>query len=178
VRLRRHVLQDSDAAARSDQNAHASARQSARVPRRVRRVSHDHRARRHHRFVTTRRRLAVCASADPCLVVVGLYTGLTPNLVGSGVSWGLYFFIYNAAKRVSAASHLSLAPERVDAQPISVFLCVQNWRRWTGEEKLGPAPNLLCAAQAGMHQEAAGSNANAIDAGYAPDACACVYACA
>jgi solute carrier family 25 folate transporter 32 len=30
--------------------------------------------------------------------IAGLYRGLSPNLVGSGVSWGCYFFTYNLAK--------------------------------------------------------------------------------
>merc|ERR1712137_1242261 len=30
--------------------------------------------------------------------VPGLYQGLGPNLVGSGLSWGLYFFFYNKIK--------------------------------------------------------------------------------
>jgi len=29
----------------------------------------------------------------------GLYAGLTPNLIGSTMGWGLYFFTYNNAKR-------------------------------------------------------------------------------
>jgi len=29
----------------------------------------------------------------------GLYAGLTPNLMGSTIGWGLYFFTYNQAKR-------------------------------------------------------------------------------
>ena len=29
---------------------------------------------------------------------LGLYRGLTPNLLGSGVSWGIYFFTYNQCK--------------------------------------------------------------------------------
>jgi len=29
---------------------------------------------------------------------VGLYRGVTPNLLGAGSAWGLYFFFYNAAK--------------------------------------------------------------------------------
>jgi solute carrier family 25 (mitochondrial folate transporter), member 32 len=31
--------------------------------------------------------------------IVGFYQGLTPNLIGSGVSWGVYFYTYNAGKR-------------------------------------------------------------------------------
>ncbi|XP_078494770.1 solute carrier family 25 member 32 [Ciona intestinalis] len=30
--------------------------------------------------------------------VRGLYTGVTPNIVGAGMSWGLYFFFYNTIK--------------------------------------------------------------------------------
>ena len=30
--------------------------------------------------------------------VTALYTGLGPNLLGSGISWGSYFFLYNVAK--------------------------------------------------------------------------------
>ena len=52
-----------------------------------------------------------------------LYSGLAPALVGSGVSWGAYLYLY----------------ERVKA-----------WhRRWQGSERLGAGWNLLSAAQAG-----------------------------
>uniref|UniRef100_H2YHB2 Solute carrier family 25 member 32 n=1 Tax=Ciona savignyi TaxID=51511 RepID=H2YHB2_CIOSA len=30
--------------------------------------------------------------------VRGLYTGVTPNIIGAGLSWGLYFFFYNTIK--------------------------------------------------------------------------------
>jgi solute carrier family 25 (mitochondrial folate transporter), member 32 len=30
----------------------------------------------------------------------GYYVGIGANLVGSGCSWGSYFYLYNAAKRV------------------------------------------------------------------------------
>uniref|UniRef100_A0A8D2Q609 Solute carrier family 25 member 32 n=1 Tax=Varanus komodoensis TaxID=61221 RepID=A0A8D2Q609_VARKO len=50
----------------------------------------------------------------------GLYQGVTPNVWGAGVSWGLYFFFYNAIKayktedkleRLGAAEHLVSAAE-------------------------------------------------------------------
>lgn len=47
--------------------------------------------------------------------VVGLYRGLSPNLVGSGVSWGCYFFTYNLGKS-KVREHLGLGPKaRLDA---------------------------------------------------------------
>ncbi|CAK9304877.1 unnamed protein product [Gordionus sp. m RMFG-2023] len=30
--------------------------------------------------------------------IFGLYRGVTPNIIGSGTAWGLYFFIYNVLK--------------------------------------------------------------------------------
>jgi len=54
-----------------------------------------------------------------------LYTGLAPNLVGSGVSWGCYFFSYNMAKR--------------------------EYAEFTGiQGKLGPLAHLQCAGFAGV----------------------------
>jgi len=51
--------------------------------------------------------------------VRGLYAGITPNIVGAGAAWGLYFFFYNAAKsqlqqgnsatQLTAGSHLMAA---------------------------------------------------------------------
>jgi len=51
--------------------------------------------------------------------VTGLYQGVTPNIVGAGAAWGLYFFFYNAFKsslqggnrnkQLSATSHLLAA---------------------------------------------------------------------
>lgn len=50
-------------------------------------------------------------------------TGLAPALVGSGVSWGAYLYLYERVK---------------------------GWHRgWQGSERLGPGWNLLSAAQAG-----------------------------
>ncbi|KAL6063030.1 Solute carrier family 25 member 32, variant 2 [Balamuthia mandrillaris] len=36
--------------------------------------------------------------------LAGLYAGFSPNLVGSGASWGLYFFFYNKIKRSLAGA--------------------------------------------------------------------------
>jgi len=51
--------------------------------------------------------------------VRGLYAGMSPNIVGAGAAWGLYFFFYNKGKSylqdgdknkaVSAVSHLATA---------------------------------------------------------------------
>uniref|UniRef100_A0A8C9DLR2 Solute carrier family 25 member 32 n=1 Tax=Prolemur simus TaxID=1328070 RepID=A0A8C9DLR2_PROSS len=50
----------------------------------------------------------------------GLYQGVTPNVWGAGLSWGLYFFFYNAiksyktegrAERLEAAEYLISAAE-------------------------------------------------------------------
>lgn len=51
----------------------------------------------------------------------GLYKGVTPNILGAGASWGLYFFFYNALKlrlqegnvdtKLGAGSHLLTASE-------------------------------------------------------------------
>eukprot|EP00823_Brevimastigomonas_motovehiculus_P008372 TRINITY_DN7662_c0_g1_i1.p1 TRINITY_DN7662_c0_g1~~TRINITY_DN7662_c0_g1_i1.p1 ORF type:complete len:324 (+),score=42.65 TRINITY_DN7662_c0_g1_i1:82-1053(+) len=60
----------------------------------------------------------------------GLYTGLAPNLLGSGAAWGVNFYIYNLAK--------------------------QSWRKYIlhtspdSKEHLGPLPHLLCAACGGV----------------------------
>ncbi|KAL8575033.1 hypothetical protein ACOMHN_063565 [Nucella lapillus] len=50
---------------------------------------------------------------------VGLYQGVTPNIWGAGISWGLYFFLYNSMKtwmqegntqkNLGAANHLFIA---------------------------------------------------------------------
>eukprot|EP00850_Spirogloea_muscicola_P005320 SM000024S07782 [mRNA] locus=s24:412842:416416:- [translate_table: standard] len=53
----------------------------------------------------------------------GLYAGLYPAMLGSTVSWGLYFFLYNRAKQ--QLQHVTKKPE------------------------LGPALHLLAAAEAG-----------------------------
>lgn len=52
-----------------------------------------------------------------------LYAGLTPALVGAGVSWGIYFAGYNRAKA--------------------------RYQRRAGDQKLGPQMHLLAAAEAG-----------------------------
>lgn len=54
----------------------------------------------------------------------GLYRGVTPNLIGSGSSWGLYFFFYNSLK-----SKIQGGDDRVN---------------------LGPLYHILCASQAGV----------------------------
>ncbi|XP_078072821.1 solute carrier family 25 member 32-like [Mustelus asterias] len=60
----------------------------------------------------------------------GLYQGVTPNVWGAGLSWGLYFFFYNAIKaykqdgrpvQLSATQHLISA-----AEAGTVTLCITN----------------------------------------------------
>ncbi|XP_072323278.1 solute carrier family 25 member 32b [Scyliorhinus torazame] len=60
----------------------------------------------------------------------GLYQGVTPNVWGAGLSWGLYFFFYNAIKaykqdgrsaQLSATQHLISA-----AEAGVVTLCITN----------------------------------------------------
>ncbi|NXU51921.1 MFTC protein, partial [Turnix velox] len=60
----------------------------------------------------------------------GLYQGVTPNVVGAGASWGLYFFFYNAIKAykkegklesLSATEHLVSA-----AEAGALTLCITN----------------------------------------------------
>uniref|UniRef100_A0A4X2LIQ4 Solute carrier family 25 member 32 n=1 Tax=Vombatus ursinus TaxID=29139 RepID=A0A4X2LIQ4_VOMUR len=60
----------------------------------------------------------------------GLYQGVNPNVWGAGLSWGLYFFFYNAIKsyktegkkeRLVAAEYLTSA-----AQAGSMTLCITN----------------------------------------------------
>ncbi|XP_007901405.1 mitochondrial folate transporter/carrier [Callorhinchus milii] len=60
----------------------------------------------------------------------GLYQGVTPNIWGAGLSWGLYFFFYTAIKaykqdgrqtQLSAAQHLVSA-----AEAGAVTLCLTN----------------------------------------------------
>lgn len=52
----------------------------------------------------------------------GLYRGVTPNLIGSGSSWGLYFLFYNTLKSYVRKQ----------------------------DENLGPTLHILCASQAGV----------------------------
>lgn len=40
--------------------------------------------------------------------IYGLYRGVTPNLVGAGASWGLYFFFYNSIKSITQKGNLDL----------------------------------------------------------------------
>uniref|UniRef100_UPI00398E35BC solute carrier family 25 member 32b isoform X2 n=1 Tax=Pristiophorus japonicus TaxID=55135 RepID=UPI00398E35BC len=60
----------------------------------------------------------------------GLYQGVTPNVWGAGLSWGFYFFFYNAIKaykqdgrptQLSATQHLISA-----AEAGAVTLCITN----------------------------------------------------
>ncbi|XP_051842051.1 mitochondrial folate transporter/carrier-like [Antechinus flavipes] len=60
----------------------------------------------------------------------GLYQGVTPNVWGAGLSWGLYFFFYNAIKsyktegrteRLKATEYLTSA-----AQAGAMTLCITN----------------------------------------------------
>ncbi|OXB51980.1 hypothetical protein ASZ78_006154, partial [Callipepla squamata] len=60
----------------------------------------------------------------------GLYQGVTPNMVGAGASWGLYFFFYNAIKAykkegklesLTATEHLVSA-----AEAGALTLCITN----------------------------------------------------
>ncbi|KAM9574053.1 solute carrier family 25 member 32 isoform 1-T2 [Guaruba guarouba] len=60
----------------------------------------------------------------------GLYQGVTPNMLGAGASWGLYFFFYNAIKAykkegklesLSATEHLVSA-----AEAGAMTLCITN----------------------------------------------------
>ena len=53
----------------------------------------------------------------------GLYAGLLPSVIGSSVSWGLYFFAYNQAKR--------------------------GWQSKEGPLELKPWQHLVSAAEAG-----------------------------
>ena len=70
---------------------------------------------------------------------LGLYRGLAPNLMASGVSWGVYFFSYNHAKNFWR-QHL-LVPLAVDPNaPPSAKPVVQ---------RLGPFAHLSCAAFSG-----------------------------
>ena len=69
--------------------------------------------------------------------VMGLYRGLTPNLMAAGVSWGTYFFSYNQFKDFFKRRVLSHLPPPTDpnAPPIHV--------------QLGPLTHLSCAAASG-----------------------------
>lgn len=72
----------------------------------------------------------------------GLYRGLTPNLMSSGVSWGVYFFSYNHAKNLWR-QHMMTDSQRAAATPPPSA---------TGEVKqarLGPVAHLSCAAFSG-----------------------------
>ncbi|XP_072118802.1 solute carrier family 25 member 32b [Mobula birostris] len=62
--------------------------------------------------------------------IQGLYQGVTPNVWGAGLSWGLYFFFYNAIKaykqdgsstQLSATQHLISA-----AEAGAMTLCITN----------------------------------------------------
>ena len=69
--------------------------------------------------------------------VLGLYRGLTPNLMAAGVSWGTYFFSYNQFKDFFKRRVLSHLPPPTDpsAPPIHI--------------QLGPLTHLACAAASG-----------------------------
>ncbi|KAI1901934.1 hypothetical protein AGOR_G00039530 [Albula goreensis] len=60
----------------------------------------------------------------------GLYQGVTPNIWGTGASWGLYFFFYNAIKAFNQEgrqSELSAAEHLVSAAQAGVLtLCLTN----------------------------------------------------
>jgi hypothetical protein len=67
---------------------------------------------------------------------LGLYRGLAPNLMASGVSWGVYFFSYNHAKNFWRANLLAKdpsAPQSSSKSPV----------------RLGPLAHLACAAFSG-----------------------------
>lgn len=49
--------------------------------------------------------------------VLALYTGLGPNLFGSGVSWGSYFLLYNVVK----SNMIARCKEGEDLSPIHYF---------------------------------------------------------
>uniref|UniRef100_A0A915PL36 Mitochondrial carrier protein n=1 Tax=Setaria digitata TaxID=48799 RepID=A0A915PL36_9BILA len=44
----------------------------------------------------------------------GLYQGLSPNLIGSAVSWGLYFQFYHIIKNICVEKSISIGAEPVD----------------------------------------------------------------
>ncbi|KAG7458099.1 hypothetical protein MATL_G00234520 [Megalops atlanticus] len=60
----------------------------------------------------------------------GLYQGVTPNIWGTGASWGFYFFFYNAIKafnKEGRQSELSAAEHLVSAAQAGVLtLCLTN----------------------------------------------------
>eukprot|EP00455_Lapot_gusevi_P024825 TRINITY_DN2590_c0_g1_i1.p1 TRINITY_DN2590_c0_g1~~TRINITY_DN2590_c0_g1_i1.p1 ORF type:complete len:352 (-),score=36.40 TRINITY_DN2590_c0_g1_i1:79-1038(-) len=56
--------------------------------------------------------------------VSALYTGLAPGLMGSGVAWGVYFYVYNTTKRL--------------------------WKNYLGQSELGAHMNFVSAATAGV----------------------------
>lgn len=69
----------------------------------------------------------------------GLYQGVTPNVWGAGLSWGLYFFFYNAiksyrtegrAERLEATEYLVSA-----AQAGAMTLCITN-PLWVAKTRL------------------------------------------
>jgi solute carrier family 25 folate transporter 32 len=41
--------------------------------------------------------------------ILGLYRGLSPSLLGNGISWGIYFYSYNIGKNMMR-HHLKLSP--------------------------------------------------------------------
>ena len=69
----------------------------------------------------------------------GLYRGLTPNLMASGVSWGVYFFSYNHAKNFWRTHLLRTIP--LSSSPSSTSS--------TQPPRLGPFAHLTCAAFSG-----------------------------
>jgi len=66
---------------------------------------------------------------------LGLYRGLAPNLMASGVSWGVYFFSYNHAKNFWRANFL-----HSDASALAAG---------APAPRLGPLAHLGCAAFSG-----------------------------
>lgn len=78
----------------------------------------------------------------------GLYTGLTPNLIGSGVGYGVYFTVYKQAK-VLWSSYLD--PPTLEEQ---LAAAAEGPKKTTSsfgsKQRLGPLAHLLCAATAGV----------------------------
>jgi len=74
----------------------------------------------------------ICKSIYRSGGVSGFYQGVTPNMIGAGASWGLYFFFYNATKKMYLKK-----------------LNDKSCNRHSPVSSLSPGMHMLAAAQSG-----------------------------
>lgn len=86
---------------------------------------------------------------------LGLYTGLTPNLLGSGVGYGVYFTVYKHSKRVWGSVFSDQddlrTTGRSEGQESSLSSSSSSKTSSFGsQQRLSPFAHLMCAATAGV----------------------------